>query len=312
MNEYSPHHYFSAIELAKLGGTIVVAAREKARGENAVTQITQKSGNNQVKFLQLDLADFSSIREFVQLFNKTYDRLDMLINNAGVMMCPHSKTKDGLEMQIGVNHFGHFLLTNLLLDQLVKSKGRIINVSSAAHRAFGGWYFGQPNCNLSHFFVAQTHGINFEDINSEKSYSPYFAYGQSKLANVLFTYELQERYGKDVTCAVLHPGVVRTEVRWQESLRVFIVFFFPNCSPILQLSRHFTLGNWFFWPFSYLLAKTPLQGAQTTLHCALAPKLDNYVIYGDCKATKSSDISYQVEQRKKLWELSEKVTGLKQ
>ncbi|KAG7231213.1 hypothetical protein INR49_012044 [Caranx melampygus] len=164
---------------------------EKAQA--AVKDIIQSSSSENVICMKLDLGDSKSIREFAEAINKGEPQLNILINNAGVMVCPYGKTADGFEMQIGVNHMGHFLLTYLLLDLIKKSApARIVNVSSYAH-VWGS--------------------INLEDINSEKSYDKGRAYSQSKLANVLFTRSLAKRLeGTGVTTYALHPGAVRTEL----------------------------------------------------------------------------------------------------
>ncbi|XP_041669511.1 retinol dehydrogenase 12-like [Cheilinus undulatus] len=183
----------TAIDLAKRGARIIMACRDPERGQAAVQEVIEKSENQNVVYMKLDLADSKSIREFAEAVNKDEPRLNLLINNAGVMVCPYGKTADGFEMQIGVNHMGHFLLTYLLLDLIKKSApARIINVSSMAHR------WGT---------------INLDDINSEKRYDKQAAYSQSKLANVLFTRSLAKRLeGTDVTTYSLHPGVVQTDL----------------------------------------------------------------------------------------------------
>lgn len=181
----------TAIDLAKRGGKVYIACRNQQRGEDALKEIKEESGSVNVFFLQLDLSSLESIRQFSKKFHEMETQLHILINNAGVMACPRALTKDGFEMQIGTNHMGHFLLTNLLLDLLKQSSpSRIVNVSSLFH-----WY-GR---------------INREDLNSEKSYWKWIAYGQSKLANILFTRELSKKLeGSGVTANVLHPGAVRT------------------------------------------------------------------------------------------------------
>lgn len=183
----------TAIDLAKRGGKIYIACRNKERGEEALKQIKETSESENVHFLQLDLASMESIRQFSKRFHELETQLHILINNAGVMAIPKSQTKDGFEMQIGTNHMGHFLLTNLMLDLLKQSApSRIINLSSLFH-----WY-GR---------------INKEDLNSEKSYWRWLAYGQSKLANILFTRELAKRLeGSGVTANSCHPGAVNTEL----------------------------------------------------------------------------------------------------
>ncbi|XP_074549345.1 retinol dehydrogenase 12, like [Halichoeres trimaculatus] len=183
----------TAIDLAKRGARVIMACRSQERGEAAVKEVIEGSQNQEVVYMQLDLADSKSIRVFAEAVNRDEPRLNILLNNAGVMVCPYGKTADGFEMQIGVNHMGHFLLTYLLLDLIKKSApARIINVSSLAH-TWGS--------------------INLDDINSEKSYDKRAAYSQSKLANVLFTRSLAKRLeDTGVTTYALHPGVVKTDL----------------------------------------------------------------------------------------------------
>jgi NAD(P)-dependent dehydrogenase (short-subunit alcohol dehydrogenase family) len=154
----------TAIDLAKRGGKIYIACRDKKRGEDALTEIREKSESDSIHLLQLDLASMESIRQFSIKFHELENQLHILINNAGVMACPKAMTKDGFEMQIGTNHMGHFLLTNLLLDLLKQSSpSRVVVLSSLFH-----WY-GR---------------INKDDLNSEKSYWKWIAYGQSKVSFV--------------------------------------------------------------------------------------------------------------------------------
>jgi NAD(P)-dependent dehydrogenase (short-subunit alcohol dehydrogenase family) len=183
----------TAIDLAKRGGKIYIACRDKGRGESALVDIRRESGSDKVYFLQLDLASLKSVREFSKKFHQLESKLDILINNAGVMACPKSITEDKFENQIGTNHLGHFLLTNLLLDLLKSSApSRIVNVSSKAHER------GE---------------IYRDDLMLDKSYSPLKAYSQSKLANVLFTRKLaKDLQGTKVIVNSCHPGVVTTEL----------------------------------------------------------------------------------------------------
>lgn len=170
-----------------------MACRDMARCEAARAEIVLESKNKYVYCRECDLASFNSIRKFVDRFKAERQELHILVNNAGVMRCPKMLTEDGIELQFGVNHLGHFLLTNLLLDLLEKSTpSRIVNVSSLAH----------------------TRGeIKVSDLNSEQSYDSGNAYSQSKLANVLFTRELAKRLEKSgVTVNALHPGIVHTEL----------------------------------------------------------------------------------------------------
>lgn len=181
----------TAIDLAQRGGKVYIACRDVKRGEDALKEIKELSGSSNVHFLQLDLASLESIRNFSAKFHELEHQLHILINNAGVMACPKALTRDGFEMQIGTNHMGHFLLTNLLLDLLKQSSpSRIVILSSMFH-----WY-GR---------------INKEDLNSEKSYWRWAAYGQSKVANILFARELAKKLaGTGVTANSVHPGAVKT------------------------------------------------------------------------------------------------------
>lgn len=179
----------TAVDLASRGGKVYIACRDIHKAETTAIEIQHRTGSSKVFYLELDLASMSSIREFSQQFHRLESRLDILICNAGVLgISPKGLTKDGFEMHLGVNHLGHFLLTNLLLDMLKASApSRVVVVSSIAE-----WIFGK---------------IKRDDLNSEKSYSKWGAYGQSKLANVLFTRELAKRLeGTGVTANCCHPG----------------------------------------------------------------------------------------------------------
>ena len=183
----------TSIELAKQGAHVVILCRSKERGEAALQEIRAESNNQLVDLMLCDLGSKSSIREFVKNFKEKYNRLDILINNAGVILPGRHLTTDGYELQFGVNHLGHFLLTNLLLETMKNNTdARIINVSSGAHKA-GKMYF--------------------HDINLEKNYSIIRAYSRSKLANVLFTNELSRRLKcSGITVNCLHPGAVATSM----------------------------------------------------------------------------------------------------
>ncbi|XP_038582229.1 retinol dehydrogenase 12 isoform X2 [Micropterus salmoides] len=163
----------TARDLARRGARIVMACRDLERAEEARAEILEDTGNENVIIRKLDLSDTKSIRAFAELINREEKQVNILINNAGIMMCPYSKTVDGFEMQLGVNHLGHFLLTYLLLDLIKRSApARIVVVASVAHT----WT-----------------GLRLDDINSERSYDTMKAYGQSKLANVLFARSLAKR-----------------------------------------------------------------------------------------------------------------------
>ncbi|XP_044031515.1 retinol dehydrogenase 12, like isoform X1 [Siniperca chuatsi] len=254
----------AAIDLAKRGAKVIMACRDMERAQAALKEVIESSGNENVVCMKLDLADSKSIREFAEAINKGEPKLNILINNAGVMVCPYGKTADGFEMQIGVNHLGHFLLTHLLIDLIKRSApARIVTVSSMAH-SWGS--------------------INLEDINSEKSYNKNGAYSQSKLANILFTRSLAKRLeGTGVTTYSLHPGVVQTDL-WRHLSGPQQV--------IMKLASPFT--------------KNSVQGAQTTIYCAVEPSLEKESggYYSDCAPANCSAAGKDDDVAQKLWELS--------
>nr|XP_020481997.1 retinol dehydrogenase 11-like [Labrus bergylta] len=183
----------TALDMAVRGARVIMACRDVDKGEEAAASIRAACPRADVEVRELDLADTCSIRAFAQKFLREVNELHILINNAGVMMCPYMKTIDGFEMHIGVNHLGHFLLTSLLIGQLKRSvHARIVVVSSLAHNF--GW-------------------IRFHDLHSQGSYNSGLAYCQSKLANVLFTRELARRLkGTNVTVNSVHPGTVNSDL----------------------------------------------------------------------------------------------------
>jgi retinol dehydrogenase 14 len=181
----------TALELAKRGAIVVMVSRSQERGEEACREIIMQSGNTQVDLLIADLSSQASIRALAAAFKQKYDRLDVLVNNAGAIFYERQESPDGLEMTFAVNHMAYFLLTILLLDLLKQSApARIINVSSNAHQA------GK---------------IDFDDLQNKRSYQGFSVYSESKLQNILFTRELARRLeGTGVTANVLHPGFVQT------------------------------------------------------------------------------------------------------
>ncbi|XP_004624827.1 retinol dehydrogenase 11 [Octodon degus] len=259
----------TAKELARRGARVYLACRDVQKGEAVAREIQAVTGNQQVLVRKLDLADTKCIRAFAKDFLEEEKHLHILINNAGVMMCPYSKTADGFEMHIGVNHLGHFLLTHLLLEKLKESApSRIINVSSSGH------LLGR---------------IQFHNLQGEKFYHSGLAYCHSKLANVLFTRELARRLqGSGVTAYSVHPGTVHS-----------------------QLTRHSALMKCMWWLFSYFI-KTPQQGAQTSLHCALAEGLEalNGNHFSDCQVTWVSGQARNETIARRLWDVSCDLLGL--
>lgn len=261
----------TALDLAKRGARVILACRDVEKGNEVAVGIRVETHNPQVLVHKLDLSSVASIREFAERINKEEEKLNILINNAGVMTCPFSKTAEGFEMQFGVNHLGHFLLTHLLEDLIKRSApARIINVSSLAH-AYGS--------------------IHFEDPNYERrSYSRHGAYCQSKLANVMFTREHARRLkGTGVTVNSLHPGSVMTDLQ-------------RHVGVVHAMQR-------ILWP----LSKTAAQGAQTSIHCAVAEELANVtgVYFSDCAPKNVSSLATDDTAAQKLWTLSCKLLGIK-
>ncbi|NXD22535.1 RDH12 dehydrogenase, partial [Spelaeornis formosus] len=264
-------------------GKVIIACRDIVKAEAAASEIRTETGNQQVIVKKLDLADTKSIREFAEKFLAEEKELHILINNAGVMLCPYSKTADGFEMHLGVNHLGHFLLTFLLLERLKQSApARIVNVSSLAHH--GG-------------------RIRFHDLQGEKCYNRGLAYCHSKLANVLFTRELARRLqgkfqrqaghlsawlSEHLTANALHPGSVYSE-----------------------LVRHSFVMTWLWKIFSFFL-KTPCEGAQTSIYCAVAEELDSVTgqYFSDCQPAYVSPRGRDDEVAKKLWSVSCELLGI--
>ena len=183
----------TALELARLGARVVMVCRDRARGEAALAEIKKATGNDAIELMICDLSSQADVRRMASEFKATHERLDVLVNNAGVYLRKRATTVDGLEATFATNHLGYFLLTSLLLDLLKQSApSRVVNVSSGAH--------------------ASGH-INFDDLQGERAYSGVRAYCHSKLANILFTRELARRpAGTGVTANCLHPGAVATGI----------------------------------------------------------------------------------------------------
>lgn len=264
----------TALDLSQRGARIVMACRNMDLANKAAEEVRNKTKGDIVVY-KLDLASLSSVRECADEINGKEDKIDVLINNAGVMMCPYSKTEDGFEMQIGTNHLGHFLFTNLLLDKLMQSApSRVVTVSSRAH---------------------ERGKIDFEDLNAEyKKYNRMEAYEQSKLANILFTRELSNRLqGTGVSTYSLHPGVVRTELtRHIEDI----------IGPLKYL----------FIFFVFAFTKSPKEGAQTNIFCAIEDSIaqDSGNYYSDCAIKPAQPHACDDMTAKKLWETSSKLVDL--
>ena len=260
----------TALGLARLGATVVAIARDPTRGAAAVTDIKSRSGSEAVRLVLADLSSQEAIRQLARDLAAYYKRIHVLVNNAGAVNMERTVTVDGIETTWAVNHLAYFLLTNLLLPTLQAAvPARIVNVSSDAHR--GG-------------------AIHFDDLQGERHYSGWSAYSQSKLANVLFTYELARRLGgTGVTANALHPGTVTTG--------------FGKNNP-----------GWLRWGITLagLFMIKPAKGAETSIYLASSPEVEGVSgkYFYKCRETRSSPASYDEVIARNLWEISAEMTGL--
>jgi NAD(P)-dependent dehydrogenase (short-subunit alcohol dehydrogenase family) len=272
--------------LASHGATVIITSRSLEKGIEASNKIKKKFPDAKLDVMELDLASFKSIKELATNFKSKYSQLNGLLNNAGVMQPPFRKTEDGLELQMGTNHFGHFLLTGLLLDIIKNTpNSRVIMQSSFAHEI--------------------TNGINFEDINNEKNYSRTGVYSQSKLANLLFAFELnrkfQEHNIKSISLAV-HPGYSSTNLQLTG----------PALGGASLFSRVYKVTNAVF-------AQSVDRGALPLIYASVASDVHggDYIgpngmksMRGYPKRLKAKKTAYDKESAQKLWKISEEKTGL--
>ena len=223
----------TAYGLAGMGAKVVILARDAGKAASTIKEIMERTGNTETDFIKCDLASLDSVRNATEVFKSGYQRLDVLIDNAGLVLGRRKVTVDGFEYTFQVNHLSHFLLTNLLLDVLKRSApSRVIVVGSAAH-------------SIAH--------LDFNDLMMEKSYSSFKAYGRSKLANLLFCFELARRLeGTGVTANCLHPGVVRTNFGHD----------LEGAMKVLQ-------------PIMYPFMISARKGASTSIYLASAPEMAN-------------------------------------
>jgi NAD(P)-dependent dehydrogenase (short-subunit alcohol dehydrogenase family) len=263
--------------LALKKATVIQAVRSMDKGRRALNKIKEQNEKADIIVMELDLANLKSIREFTEKIKRQYNRLDLLINNAGVMVPPYSKTKDGFELQFGTNHLSHFALSGLLLDLLRKTpESRIVNVSSNAHKMGN---------------------LNFNDLNWEyRKYKKMKSYGDSKLANLYFTFELKRRLhknGDNPLVMASHPGWAATELQ--------------------RHTRFINFMNTFF-------AQDAKIGALPTLYAATADDVESGNYYGPDgfmemrgypTKVDSSELSKDPEVAQKLWDVSEELTGVK-
>lgn len=276
--------YVTARELARKGARVVLACRSEARGTEAVRRITVEVPDAAAEFARLDLADLASVREFAETF--AYDRLDLLVNNAGVMALPYGTTADGFETQFGVNHLGHFALTGLLLPRVLAAPpgARIVSVSSPAHALAG---------------------LDITDLNSERRYHRWIAYARSKTADLLFVRELARRlaaHGSDVVAAAAHPGYADTNLQTAGA----------RMAGRRAVERFMRVGNRYF-------AQSAEAGALPTLHAATAPGIRPDSFTGPSLLGRRGAPgpawrapwarNDQIAQR--LWAASERLTGVR-
>ncbi len=262
--------YVTARALAEMGATVVAVGRNREKGEAIVADIKRRSGSDTVAFMRADLSSQASIRALATTFTDQYDRLHVLVNNAGGIFATRETTVDGIEMTFALDHLAPFLLTELLLPTLKASApARVVTVSSSA-QAFGK--------------------INFDDLQGAKRYSAWRAYNQAKLANVLFTYELARRLaGTGVTATCLHPGLVATGFAQNNG----------------DLTQRLIKAGQVFMP-------SPEKGARTSIYLASSPLVEGVTgrYFVAKKPKTSSRRSYDEATARRLWEISEGLTGL--
>jgi NAD(P)-dependent dehydrogenase (short-subunit alcohol dehydrogenase family) len=261
----------TAVGVAALGATTVLACRNRAKADAAAREVTQRTWNDDVHVVSLDLADLASVRKAAEEVLSRWDRVDVLVNNAGGTWSQRQLTVQGLEYTFGVNHLGPFYLTNLLLERLrAGAPSRVINVTSVGHHA-------------------ARHGMRFEDLQSEKGYEAMEAYCRSKLANILFTRELAERLaGTGVTANAVHPGPVRSGFGMDGDLTGFIGFG-------MRLVRPFEIS--------------PRRGAKTSLHLATSPDVTTRtgMYWVRSKPGHMSRNARNDEAAQRLWDESERL-----
>ena len=271
--------YETAAALAEKGANVVLAVRNIDKGKDAAGRIAAASPGASVELQELDLTSLESIRAAAEQLKSNYDTIDLLINNAGVMMTPKETTKDGFELQFGTNHLGHFAFTGLLLDRVLAATGsRVVTVSSVGHR------FAR-------------NGIRFDDLQWDHGYSRVGAYGQAKLANLMFTYELQRRLtGTNTIAAAAHPGGSNTELA--RNLPVALRGVATVLAPLMQ---------------------GPEMGALPSLRAATDPGVLGGQYFGPDgfgeqrgypKIVASSAASHDTDAQHRLWTVSEELTGV--
>ena len=271
--------------LAEKGATVVLACRDQAKATTAVAQLRREVPGTDLLIMELDLADLASIQRFATAFAQRYDRLDLLCNNAGLMAIPRRETKDGFEMQFGTNHLGHFALTGHLIDLVMRTPGaRVVNVSSGLH---------------------QQGKMNFDDLMGKQQYREGDAYSQSKLANLLFAYELERKLRATAVTAIsvgTHPGYAATNLQ--------------GVGPAMSGSR---AKAWLMKAANAIFAQSAEMGALPLLMTATDPTINgcDYIgptgtlgMRGYPAKVRSSPASYDEAAAQRLWAVSEALTGV--
>jgi NAD(P)-dependent dehydrogenase (short-subunit alcohol dehydrogenase family) len=272
----------TARELARAGATVVLACRNQEKGERALSDMRAGVPDATLELSALDLGDLASVRAFAEGFSAGHERLDLLVNNAGVMAPPRRLTKDGFESQIGTNHLGHFALTGLLLGKLLAAPApRVVTLSSGAHR------IGR---------------INFDNLQGERRYNNWLAYGQSKLANLMFCFALQRRAtaaGSELRSLAAHPGYAATNLQFAGPARFYEKAFMAVTNTVIAQSAD--------------------MGALPTLYAATAPDLPGATFVGPDgfmeqrghpKVVGAAGRAYDEDAQDRLWEVSEELTGV--
>jgi len=277
--------YETAREFARKRAEVILACRDLGKARTAAAQITASATGAKVDVMELDLSNLASVRGFSDAFHLQHQALDVLVNNAGVMAIPFRQTADGFEMQFGTNHLGHFALTGLLLDRLLATDGaRVVNVASGAHR------MGK---------------IRFDDLQWKNGYRKWSAYGQSKLANLLFTLELQHKVdtaGKKLLVVACHPGYAATNLQAAG----------PRMQGSSTLESLFSVGN-------SLFAQSAAMGALPTEYAAVAADVHggDYIgpdgmaeLWGNPVRVGRSAAAQDAAAASRLWEVSEQLTNV--
>lgn len=264
----------TAIGLARMGARVVFTSRNLRKGDVARAEIREAANTKLVDYMELDLASFASIEKFAKQFLAKYDRLDVLVLNAGLMLDRRSSTPEGFETTFATNHLGHFLLTQLLRERVLASApARIVVVSSDAHKGARG-------------------GLDFDDLMCERSYAAFKTYARSKLANILFTNVLaQQLEGTGVTVNAAHPGAVRSGFAASDDMKG------PLARVVMTIARPFMLS--------------PERGAQTSIYLASSPEVEGKTggYYSRSKLAQTSAAAQDRDAAQRLWQVSEALVG---